>query len=72
MLFITHRVEEAVHLGNRVVVMSRRPGRIKTEITIPRDAAWRGKQIEDASNYSDFNDVRRQIWELVRSEIVRE
>jgi ABC-type nitrate/sulfonate/bicarbonate transport system ATPase subunit len=71
-LFITHSVEEAVYLGDRVVVMSRRPGRIKTEITIPRDAAWRGKQIEDASNYSDFNDVRRQIWELVRSEIVRE
>jgi NitT/TauT family transport system ATP-binding protein len=71
-LFITHSVEEAVYLGDRVVVMSRRPGRIKTEITIPRDAAWRGKEIEDASNYSDFNDVRRQIWELVRSEIVRE
>jgi NitT/TauT family transport system ATP-binding protein len=71
-LFITHSVEEAVYLGDRVVVMSRRPGRIKTEITIPRDAVWRGKQIEDASNYSDFNDVRRQIWELVRSEIVRE
>jgi NitT/TauT family transport system ATP-binding protein len=71
-LFITHSVEEAVYLGDRVVVMSRRPGCIKTEIDIPRDAAWRGKQIEDAGNHSDFNDFRRQIWELVRSEIVRE
>ncbi|HVV41098.1 MAG TPA: ABC transporter ATP-binding protein, partial [Nitrobacter sp.] len=71
-LFITHSVEEAVYLGDRVVVMSRRPGRIKAEIAIPRDAAWRGKEIEDAGNHRDFNDVRRHIWELVRSEIVRE
>ena len=71
-LFITHSVEEAVYLGDRVVVMSRRPGRIKAEIAIPRDAAWRGREIEDAGNYRDFNEVRRHIWELVRSEIVRE
>ena len=71
-MFITHSVEEAVYLGDRVVVMSRRPGRIKAEISIPRDAAWRGKEIEDASNYRDFGEYRRGIWELVRSEIVRE
>ena len=71
-MFITHSVEEAVYLGDRVVVMSRRPGRIKAEISIPRDAAWRGREIEDASNHRDFGDYRREIWELVREEIVRE
>lgn len=71
-LFITHSVEEAVYLGDRIVVMSRRPGRIKREISIPRDAAWRGEEIEVASDYVDFNAARREIWELVRQEITLE
>ena len=71
-LFITHSVEEAVYLGDRVIVMSRRPGRIKKEIAVPRDAAWRGGEIEAANDYADFNAVRREVWELVREEIVRQ
>jgi NitT/TauT family transport system ATP-binding protein len=71
-LFITHSVEEAVYLGDRIIVMSRRPGRIKKEIAVPRDAAWRGGEIEAANDYVDFNAVRREVWELVREEIVRQ
>lgn len=71
-LFITHSVEEAVYLGDRVVVMSRRPGRIKKEISVARDAVWRGGEIETASDHEDFNDARREVWELVREEIVRQ
>jgi NitT/TauT family transport system ATP-binding protein len=71
-LFITHSVEEAVYLGDRVIVMSRRPGRVKKEIAVPRDAAWRGGEIEAANDHADFNAVRREVWELVREEIVRQ
>ena len=39
--FITHSVDEAVFLGDRVLVMTRRPGRIKREIDIPRRAGRR-------------------------------
>ena len=70
-MFITHSVEEAVYLGDRVIVMSSRPGRIKKEIAVPSDAEWRGIDIEEASNHADFIAIKREIWELIRTEIVR-
>ena len=69
-LFITHSVEEAVYLGDRVIVMTRRPGRIKKEIVLPRDAGWKQGDIEAAAEYPDFIEARREIWALVREEIV--
>jgi NitT/TauT family transport system ATP-binding protein len=70
-LFITHSVEEAVYLSDRVVVMSKGPGRILREIAVPRDAAWRGLDIEQAGEHASFMQTKREIWELIRSEIVR-
>ena len=71
-MFITHSVEEAVYLGDRVVAMSSRPGRIKRELAVPRDAPWRSLDIEEASSHADFIARKREIWELIRTEIVRQ
>jgi ABC-type nitrate/sulfonate/bicarbonate transport system ATPase subunit len=46
LVMVTHDVSEAVFLGERVLVMSRRPGRVKRTLTIDRDGVppdrWRG------------------------------
>ena len=55
--------------GVRVIVMTRRPGRIKQVFTLPRDAAWRGLEIEAAGDHADFVAARREIWELIRAEL---
>lgn len=58
-LFITHSVDEAVYLGDRVVVMSGRPGSIRADIPIPlarpRDLAS-----------DEFNSLRAQTLSFLR------
>lgn len=68
-LFITHSVEEAVYLADRVVVMTKRPGAVKAIIDVPRDVEWRSEPIESAMGHKDFSQLRHHIWELVREEI---
>src|SRR5438045_8401406 len=63
-VFVTHDIEEAVYLGDRVVVLSARPGRIKQEVQIdlPRP---RGLEVKKSIKCHEY---RHQIWDLVRSQ----
>jgi NitT/TauT family transport system ATP-binding protein len=64
-LFITHSVEEAIFLGDRVAVMSPGPGRIRTIVDVPfaRDArSWAALNADSA-----FNAMRDRLLDLVRS-----
>ena len=73
-LFITHAVEEAVYLADRVAVMTRRPGRIKEVLDIRkiREAEnWdRHARIEDVMDLDSFVHLRTQIWKSLREEKV--
>jgi NitT/TauT family transport system ATP-binding protein len=61
-LFITHNIEEAILLGDRVVVMTARPGRIKEIVAVdlprPRDVTA-----------ADFNATRRRVAALLEDEV---
>jgi len=61
-IFITHNIEEAILLGDRVVVMTARPGRIKEIVAIelprPRDVTS-----------AEFNEIRRRIGALLEDEV---
>jgi len=62
--FITHDVEEAVLLAQRVVVMSARPGRVKKIINI--DLAY--PRTQELRMSDQFNHLKRQVWEQVYHE----
>jgi hypothetical protein len=63
-VFVTHDIEEAVYLGDRVVVLSARPGRIREEVKIdlPRPRALEIKKSIQCHEYRNY------IWDLIRSE----
>ncbi len=71
-LFITHAVEEAVYLADRVVIMTSRPGRIKEILDIKsvRIAEhWdEHARIEDVMNLESFVRLRTRIWKSLREE----
>lgn len=74
-LFITHQIDEAVFLADRIVVLGRRPGRVKTTIPIdlsrPRELAVKrtpkfGAYVDQVWNLIE-NDVRASISEDARA-----
>jgi len=71
-LFITHGVEEAVYLADRVVVLTHRPGRIKEIIdvaSIRRRERWdRLERIEEVMDLESFVHLRTHIWRLLREQ----
>ena len=66
-LFITHDIEEAVLLADRVCVMTARPGRIKKSIDVGMP---RPRSIELTTS-PEFNALRREVLELIRQESLR-
>jgi NitT/TauT family transport system ATP-binding protein len=66
-LFVTHDIDEAILLGDRVIVMTARPGRIKREIpiTLPRP------RHPDIVLAPEFLGIKRQILDLLHEEVLR-
>src|SRR3954469_15981260 len=67
-VFITHGIDEAVCLGERVAVMTSRPGRIKTIVNIPLTARTAA---EDLRSDPQFARYRHEIWTLLRDEVTK-
>jgi NitT/TauT family transport system ATP-binding protein len=65
-IFVTHDVQEAVYLADRVAVMSARPGRIKSLVDIKLDKADPAL-LKSAA----FVDKVDEIWNLVRDEAIK-
>jgi NitT/TauT family transport system ATP-binding protein len=66
-LFVTHAIEEAILLGDEVVVMTARPGRIKDVIAIdlPRPRSL------DMVNSKEFGALFDRAFHLIREEVMK-
>lgn len=62
-IFITHSMEEAVLLGDRVMLMTPRPGKVKEIIDVPLKRP-RGQETEKSTT---FVEIKEYLWENLRS-----
>jgi NitT/TauT family transport system ATP-binding protein len=65
-LFITHGIDEAIYLGQRVAVLTSRPGRIKKIVEVEID-----RSVEDVRSDEGFRTLRHHIWSLLHDEVER-
>jgi NitT/TauT family transport system ATP-binding protein len=66
-IFITHQIDEAIYLADRVLVFGARPGRIKADIPIKFDRP-RNLSLKRTPEFIALTD---QIWNLIEEEVVR-
>jgi NitT/TauT family transport system ATP-binding protein len=62
-LFVTHGIDEAVLLADRVLVLGRRPGHIKAVVDVPLPRPRAGMR-----NSADLNGLVDQVWRLIRDD----
>ncbi|MBV9862363.1 MAG: ABC transporter ATP-binding protein [Alphaproteobacteria bacterium] len=64
-VYVTHNLDEAVRVADRVLVMSGRPGRIEAEIAIPIAQPDRARHTAELAHWRD------ELWRAIRDEAAR-
>jgi NitT/TauT family transport system ATP-binding protein len=64
--YVTHNLEEAVRLADRIVVLSRRPGRVREVVPIAMTRAERG----DIGARGKLLALQNELWSLIRNEAI--
>jgi NitT/TauT family transport system ATP-binding protein len=65
-VYVTHNLEEAVRLADRIVVLSRRPGRVREVVPIPLTRAERG----DSNARGELLALQSELWSLIREQAI--
>ena len=66
-LFVTHDIEEAIYLSDRVIVFTARPGRLKDEVRVdlPRPRSI------DVKKSGEYLAYRNRVWDSLRAEVLK-
>ncbi len=67
-VYVTHSIEEALLLGDRCVVMTAQPGRIKQTIDVPFP---RPRDLLTLSASAEFGKLKLDIWRVLEEEVMR-
>jgi NitT/TauT family transport system ATP-binding protein len=67
-VFITHSIDEALILGDRVLVMTARPGTLKADIVVPFE---RPRQVYELRATAGFGELVHTVWSQLRDEVMR-
>src|SRR5437667_5739953 len=67
-VYVTHSIEEALLLGDRCVVMTAQPGRIKEMIDVPFP---RPRDLLTLSAAAEFSKLKLDIWRVLEEEVMR-
>lgn len=65
-LFVTHSIEEALTLSDRIVVMSARPGRILHSFDVPFK---RPRDVVALRSVPEFGQYQSEVWDVLRDEV---
>ncbi len=67
-IYITHSIDEAVALGDQVMVMTASPGRVKAILPVP---LGRPRDIQELRRDPTFGECVHEIWAMLRSEVLQ-
>src|SRR5262249_2412405 len=67
-VFITHSVDEAVLLGDRIMILTAHPGRLKLIVPVPLP---RPRNLMDLQKAPEFGALVHRIWSSLREEVLR-
>jgi NitT/TauT family transport system ATP-binding protein len=67
-VFVTHDLEEAIALADRVIVMTSAPATVKASFGVP---LARPRDVEEVRLTAEFLDIYREVWDSLREEVAR-
>lgn len=68
-ILVTHDIEEAIYLADRIIFFTRNPGRVKEDIPVSFKKGQRFPRKEDLFEQDGYTDLERKLFAMMREEI---